>query len=81
MLSTGAVSLKAIVIATTATTFQVGCYALAGLVGSGSTYSVFVYGSEFKKGTNGMEGSLEAEDVFFENKPIILKDKYCSIRF
>jgi hypothetical protein len=76
MLSTGSVSLKAIVIATTATTFQVGCYALAGLVGSGSTYSVFVYGSEFKKGTNGMEGSLEAEDVFFENKPIILKDKY-----
>jgi hypothetical protein len=77
MLSTGSVSLKAIVIATpTATTFQVGCYSVAGLIGSGSTYSVFVYGSEFKKGTNGMEGSLEAEDVFFENKPIILKDKY-----
>jgi hypothetical protein len=36
----------------------------------------FVYGSEFKKGTNGMEGSLEAESVFFENKPIIIKDKY-----
>jgi len=77
MLSTGAVSVKAIVIDTpTATTFQVACYDLNGLVGSGSTYSVFVYGSEFKKGTNGMIGSLEAEDVFFENKPIILKDKY-----
>jgi hypothetical protein len=36
----------------------------------------FVYGSEFKKGTNGMEGSLEAESEFFENKPIIIKDKY-----
>lgn len=36
----------------------------------------FVYGSEFKKGTNGMEGSLEAESDFFENKPIIIKDKY-----
>lgn len=36
----------------------------------------FVYGSEFKKGTNGMDGSLEAESVFFENKPIIIKDKY-----
>jgi len=77
MLSTGAVSVKAIVIATpTSTTFQVACYDLNGLAGSGSTYSVFVYGSEFKKGTNGMVGSLEAEDVFFENKPIILKDKY-----
>jgi len=38
--------------------------------------SIFVYGSEFAKGTNGMVGSLEAEDNFFENKPIILKDKY-----
>ena len=38
--------------------------------------SLFVYGSEFAKGTNGMEGSLEAQDNFFENKPIILKDKY-----
>lgn len=36
----------------------------------------FVYGSEFKKGTNGMDGSLEAESDFFENKPIIIKDKY-----
>jgi hypothetical protein len=38
--------------------------------------SLFVYGSEFAKGTNGMTGSLEAQDNFFENKPIILKDKY-----
>jgi hypothetical protein len=36
----------------------------------------FVYGSEFKKGTNGMDGSLEAESDFFENRPIIIKDKY-----
>ena len=40
----------------------------------GST--IFVYGSEFKKGTNGMEGSLEANPVIFENNPIIIKDKY-----
>ena len=38
--------------------------------------TLFVYGSEFGKGTNGMVGSLEAEDVFFDNKPIIIKDKY-----
>ena len=37
---------------------------------------VFVFGSEFKKGTAGMDGSLEAEDSFFENNPIILKDTY-----
>lgn len=38
--------------------------------------SVFIYGSEFKKGQNGMVGSLEAQDNFFTNNPIILKDNY-----
>jgi len=36
----------------------------------------FVYGSEFRKGSNGMIGSLEADPVIFDNKPIIIKDKY-----
>ena len=36
----------------------------------------FVYGSEFRKGSNGMVGSLEADPVIFDNKPIIIKDKY-----
>jgi len=37
---------------------------------------IFVYGSEFKKGTAGMEGSLEADFEAKENNPIIIKDKY-----
>ena len=37
---------------------------------------IFVYGSEFAKGVNGMVGSLESDDYFFQNKPIIIKDKY-----
>ena len=41
-----------------------------------STMTVFVYGSEFNKGANGMSGSLDAEDDIFSNKPIIIKDKY-----
>ncbi len=44
--------------------------------GAGTACTVFIYGSEFKKGTEGMVGSLEADDIFFENSPIILKDKY-----
>lgn len=43
---------------------------------TGDTLAVFVYGSEFKKGTSGMEESIEAESNFFENNPIIIKDKY-----
>ena len=41
-----------------------------------STMTVFVYGSEFNKGANGMTGSLEAQPNIFQNKPIIIKDKY-----
>ena len=41
-----------------------------------SDVTVFIYGSEFKKGTAGMVGSLEANDFIFDNKPIIIKDTY-----
>jgi hypothetical protein len=69
---------KAIVTAVpSATTFTVAYYESAGQAFAVSTQcTVFIYGSEFKKGTNGMIGSLEAEDEIFSNKPIILKDKY-----
>jgi len=42
----------------------------------GNTFTIFIYGSEFKKGTVGMDGQIEPQDFIFENKPIILKDKY-----
>jgi len=42
----------------------------------GSDVTAFVYGSEFRKGTEGMEESLESVDDIFENSPIIIKDKY-----
>ncbi len=38
--------------------------------------NLFVYGSEFAKGTFGMQGSLEASFKQFSNKPIIIKDNY-----
>jgi hypothetical protein len=47
-----------------------------GFAHTTSDIIAFVYGSEFKKGSNGMQGSLEAEDSFFEVSPIIIKDKY-----
>jgi hypothetical protein len=60
-----------------ATTFTVAYYEAAGQAFAVSTAcTVFIYGSEFKKGTNGMVGSLESEDDIFSNNPIIIKDKY-----
>lgn len=61
-----------------ADTFTVAFYTATspGFAHTTSDIIAFVYGSEFKKGTNGMQGSLEAETEIFEVKPVIIKDKY-----
>ena len=56
-------------------------YEAGGLVSAGTgvgnaDVTIFIYGSEFGKGTEGMNGSLESDDFIFENSPIIIKDKY-----
>ena len=61
--------------------FSVAFYEAAGLVAAGTglgngDVTIFIYGSEFQKGTAGMDGSLESDDYIFENNPIILKDTY-----
>jgi hypothetical protein len=65
---------------TSTTQITVASYASAtGLVDAGLTagaVKVFVFGTEFGKGTNGMTESLEPEVNTFSNKPIILKDKF-----
>ena len=40
------------------------------------TCSLFVYGSEFPKGSNGMAGAIEPGVTTFNNSPIIMKDNY-----
>ena len=78
----GSGSNKGVVVSVpTANTFQVALYEAGGLVTAGTLVTnpdvtVFIYGSEFRKGTIGMAGSLEADDMIFDNSPIILKDKY-----
>ena len=76
----GTVTHKAIVtlVDYAAGTFNVAFYDAAGITNTAITnkYTVFIYGSEFKKGTDGMTSSLEADDSFFENSPIIIKDRY-----
>ena len=67
---------KAIVTAVSGLTVDVAFYEAAGKAAYAATVTVFIYGSEFKKGTVGMTGSLEAQDEIFENSPIIIKDKY-----
>lgn len=52
--------------------YEAGGQAMA----AGVACDIFIYGSEFNKGESGMVGSNEADDLIFDNKPIIIKDKY-----
>ena len=65
----------------TITVAPYGAADLAGLVAPATTGSVsnaklFVYGSEFKKGSADGGKSVDAQFTSFSNKPIILRDKY-----
>jgi hypothetical protein len=75
---------KAIVTAVSGLTFTVAYYESGGqVIAQSQASTVFIYGSEFRKGTaavigsNSM-GSLDSSDAgqFFSNSPIILKDKF-----
>lgn len=45
-----------------------------GIATTAANCTLFVYGSEFQKGTDGMDESIEPQLHTFKNKPIILKD-------
>lgn len=78
LISDGSTIEKGIISATAdANTFTVLSLENSDLTGLADTgLSVYVYGSEFAKGTNGMSGALEAVPSFHETNPIIIKDKY-----
>ncbi len=62
---------------TTYNTFTVAYYEAGGQkFAVSTTLSAWVYGSEFRKGTDGMDGTLETEVDYYDNSPIILKDNY-----
>lgn len=62
---------------TAAGEFTIAYYEAGGQTfAAAAVCSLFIYGSEFKKGANGMVGSLESESEIFDNSPIILKDRY-----
>ena len=79
--ATGLVTMKVLVTALTTsdTKFEGRIYGAdalpAGLTGT-QNVNLFVYGSEFKKGTDAMAGSIEPAFTQFNNRPVIIKDKY-----
>ena len=79
--ATGLVTMKVLVTALTTndTKFEGRIYGAdalpAGLTAT-QNVNLFVYGSEFKKGTDAMVGSIEPAFTQFNNRPVIIKDKY-----
>jgi hypothetical protein len=49
---------------------------MAGAATTASDVKIFVYGSEFVKGVNGMVGAINPQFKTFKNSPIIIKDKF-----
>jgi hypothetical protein len=77
--ATGLVTAKVYVVTAGDTTFTAKVYGsntLPSTLTSGTGVNMFVYGSEFKKGTNGMLGSIEPSFTQYANRPVIIKDKY-----
>ena len=50
--------------------------ATGSLFANGNNITVFIYGSEFAKGTTGRSEVIAPEFKSFTNKPVIIKDKY-----
>jgi hypothetical protein len=83
VIASGVNVVKARVTSKSGADLTVAPYGAADLDGLGSAGSadltgvkVFVYGSEYKKGSGDVGNSVDAKFTKFENKPIILRDKY-----
>jgi len=78
--ATGLITTKLLVVGETSA-FVFTCQAYdaalpAGIVTGSASCSLFVYGSEFPKGSNGMSGAIEPSVTTYTNSPIIMKDNY-----
>jgi hypothetical protein len=82
IVSVGVTTVRAFVVSVATNSIEAKPYDAANwpaafvAVGTNPDLKVFVYGSEFGKGSAGMQGSIDAGFQKFSNSPIIIKDKY-----
>jgi hypothetical protein len=79
VIADGFTTVKALVIDVTGLAITAVPYEAASLTAAnlGTTgLKMFVYGSEFAKGTSQMVGSIEPQVQTFTNNPVIIKDKF-----
>ena len=81
IVSVGVTTVRAFVVSVTSLEIEAKPYDSANwpaafVASTNPALKVFVYGSEFGKGSAGMQGSIDAGFQKFSNSPIIIKDKY-----
>jgi len=79
VVSKGAITRKAFVISTTATSATIATYGSAAVLPAGlitTGVKIFVFGSEYAKGSSLAGNSVDASFTQYSNQPIILRDKY-----
>ena len=81
VVSKGYITHKAYVTSVSGTTVNIAVYDtsdgnLSSTFDSATDAKVFVYGSEYTKGSSSAGNSLDASFTTYDNKPIILRDKY-----
>ena len=81
IVSVGVTTVRAFVVSVTTLEIEAKPYDSANwpaafVASTNPALKVFVYGSEFGKGSAGMQGSIDAGFQKFSNSPIIIKDKY-----
>ena len=67
---------KGVVTAVSGNFFKVRVYKHPGTVGTGTTYTALVYGSEFAKGTGNFTEKIDPSYSTYQNSPIIMKEHY-----
>ena len=67
---------KGVVTAVTGNFFKVRVYKAPATVGTGTTYTALVYGSEFAKGTGNFTEKIDPSYSTYYNAPIIMKEHY-----
>ena len=74
----GAAAIKAFVGASQAPlmTIDVYAYDAAAVPNDPNGYKVYVYGSEFPKGSQGVQENITPNFTQFNNKPVIIRDRY-----
>ena len=78
VISKAGVQAKCLVVVVAANVITVAPYATADLSAftNSDNIKLFVYGTEYKKGSSGVTGSIDASFTQFSNRPIIMRDRY-----